>query len=285
MFCLLLMSKAQTDYFPLKVGYIWTYKWNGGLIYFTIKTSILKSINISDTVFYCRQTDNILDSFIRYDVYGNRYVDSTSIHDTSVFDTVKDIGNIVLTSNGDTLAYHNNMNIGDYIFDSNLVCKKDSFLLNNKMIESLCLCHDYINGPQHIQEGKTYGNGVGLLSTSVKGYGFDATWSYSMYLFDFDSITSYIEKPSLNINQNDLVQVFPNPFTSFININLNRQENFDISVKIFTILGQELISVSNFKDVSLRYNLKLDTSKLKSGVYFITIKSGNSCHSDKIIKF
>ncbi|WP_299664916.1 endo-1,4-beta-xylanase [uncultured Polaribacter sp.] len=74
-------------------------------------------------------------------------------------------------------------------------------------------------------------------------------------------------KNSSSIVEKDLFNIYPNPATSTININVKNKK--DNSLKIINLLGQVVIS-KNIKETNIDI-ITIDISNLKSGVYFIRI--------------
>lgn len=80
-------------------------------------------------------------------------------------------------------------------------------------------------------------------------------------------------------NNKDLLTIYPNPTSDFLNINnLNSSES---TVTIYSILGQKLSSINN---TSINNTSIIDVSALYAGTYFITIESASSSVTRKFIK-
>jgi agmatine deiminase len=75
--------------------------------------------------------------------------------------------------------------------------------------------------------------------------------------------------------------VFPNPAVDYLYVQLYHLENPQAEVKIFDLLGKELM---NINETHLdEHMLKIDISDLTSGTYFINITSGKYSLTRKII--
>ena len=80
-----------------------------------------------------------------------------------------------------------------------------------------------------------------------------------------------------NINNN--IQIYPNPAQNFININLHSTNTQNIKINIFDYTGKIVLST-----YSQNSNPQIDISALKTGMYFITIKSDKNIYKSKFIK-
>lgn len=80
----------------------------------------------------------------------------------------------------------------------------------------------------------------------------------------------------------ELSQNYPNPFnpTTQIRFQLNNQE--EVTLKVYNMLGQEVATLLNETMSAGVYELNFDASKLTSGVYVYTIKAGNFFDSKKM---
>ena len=66
---------------------------------------------------------------------------------------------------------------------------------------------------------------------------------------------------------NNKISVYPNPTNTVLNIKLNQNSNLPDSYKIYNMLGQ-LIDAKEINNIS---HLKIETSTLNNGMYFIKI--------------
>ncbi len=72
-------------------------------------------------------------------------------------------------------------------------------------------------------------------------------------------------------NSNSILSVYPNPATSFINVQFNLNERKKTSVKIYNTLGAEM-STSTIEDVFAGINnYKIDVANLPEGIYFVQL--------------
>jgi len=76
--------------------------------------------------------------------------------------------------------------------------------------------------------------------------------------------------------------IFPNPATNQININLNIPNIENVKVSLFNNIGQELM-INNLGSISGLQNLSFDISGLQSGIYFVNVTIGNKKYSKPIM--
>ncbi|GAB4165122.1 MAG: hypothetical protein Tsb0033_26800 [Winogradskyella sp.] len=98
---------------------------------------------------------------------------------------------------------------------------------------------------------------------------------------DSSGIPDYLEANvtlSNEISESNDFKIYPNPFSEIIYVNISGIV-FGGKVLLFDINGKILFSKEVFSQ-----NLRIDTSDIKSGVYFLNIKTPSKTHSKKIIK-
>ncbi|MEL7424575.1 MAG: T9SS type A sorting domain-containing protein, partial [Bacteroidota bacterium] len=93
---------------------------------------------------------------------------------------------------------------------------------------------------------------------------------YRIKQVDFDGSFSYSETIAVNWEGKDLVQLFPNPASDQVQLRLNRLWEDDLQIVLTNSLGQQHILTSTaFGD----YERSIDVSSLRSGVYYLQIRS------------
>jgi hypothetical protein len=88
-----------------------------------------------------------------------------------------------------------------------------------------------------------------------------------------------------NIDKNmaNVSKVYPNPSNGLTNIDITLEKNSNVSINIVNMMGQEVYA-ENFGQKTIgKSKLTFNTSDLTSGIYFVTVKAGNSTSTSKMI--
>ena len=80
-----------------------------------------------------------------------------------------------------------------------------------------------------------------------------------------------------------LEQNYPNPFNPTTKIRYSIPEYSFVTLKVFTLLGEEIETLFNREQTAGVYETAFDASDLTSGVYFYTLKTNNSSFTKKMI--
>ncbi|NOY59342.1 MAG: T9SS type A sorting domain-containing protein [Calditrichaeota bacterium] len=141
----------------------------------------------------------------------------------------------------------------------------------------------------------TSGNDVGLLkyfeeirtgtaATDVWGYAItqvsgDPDWTPIWPLPEMAEISTMVEKltqPSVPLTM-ELKEIYPNPFNPSTNIKYTLSESGNVSLKIYNMLGQEMMTlVDNVFQNASTYKVNVDMVNFSSGVYFAVLKQGDA---------
>ena len=81
----------------------------------------------------------------------------------------------------------------------------------------------------------------------------------------------------------NLAQNFPNPFNPATKIKYAIGSNQFVSLKVYDVLGNEVVTLVNEEKPSGNYEVEFDASRFSSGVYFYTLKSSDFSLSKKMI--
>jgi serine protease AprX len=86
------------------------------------------------------------------------------------------------------------------------------------------------------------------------------------------------------IDTNKYLNVYPNPFSNEIAVELCSPRGREITVAIYDSLGKQVFSESQYIANQYINSFRLDLSGLKNGVYVLKLISGNRSRQKKIIK-
>ncbi len=154
------------------------------------------------------------------------------------------------------------------------------------------------------RRGTTIGSlykGVDTVATNIITYTdgtvTDSTvFDYRIYAFNKDTISTFsnelraeiltdIEADESIPEEYSLAQNFPNPFNPSTKINFGLPEKSDVSLRIFNLLGQSVLTILNEEYSAGNHTVNFDASNFTSGVYIYTITAkgvdGNSFRESK----
>jgi hypothetical protein len=80
-----------------------------------------------------------------------------------------------------------------------------------------------------------------------------------------------------------LEQNFPNPFNPTTTINYSIPKTSFVTLKVYNVLGNEVMSVVNEQQTANNYTYTLDFSKLSSGAYYYTLRAGDYSATKKLM--
>ena len=80
-----------------------------------------------------------------------------------------------------------------------------------------------------------------------------------------------------------LFQNFPNPFNPITAINYHIPELSFVTLKVYDVLGREVIALVNEKKPAGSYEVEYNASSLASGIYFYRLQAGNFVETKKMI--
>jgi len=88
---------------------------------------------------------------------------------------------------------------------------------------------------------------------------------------------------STNLTDYSLNQNYPNPFNPTTTIEYNLPKEGFVSLKVYDILGKEIVSLVNESQSKGKHSIVLDASHLASGLYFYQIQSNEFSFIRKMI--
>ena len=81
----------------------------------------------------------------------------------------------------------------------------------------------------------------------------------------------------------ELFQNYPNPFNPTTTISFSVPRKSHIIIKVFDIVGREVVTLINEERLPGNYNINFDGSNLPSGIYFCSILAGSDTQAKKMV--
>ncbi|MGD8781294.1 MAG: T9SS type A sorting domain-containing protein [Ignavibacteria bacterium] len=129
-------------------------------------------------------------------------------------------------------------------------------------------------------------------SNSPKSYSYTdiptggTTFKYRLKQIDFDGAYEYSDEVEITldgITEFSLDQNYPNPFNPTTTISYQIPETGDVSLKIYDVLGREVMTLINETQASGVYSVEFNASKLASGVYIYRLKCNDFLQTKKLL--
>lgn len=98
-----------------------------------------------------------------------------------------------------------------------------------------------------------------------------------------DKMTDVGDNPTNMVQSYTLSQNYPNPFNPSTVINYSLAEAGMVTLKIYNILGQEVLTLVNTNQNVGQYQVKFDASNLSTGLYVYRIQSGDFVATKKMM--
>jgi subtilisin-like proprotein convertase family protein len=105
-------------------------------------------------------------------------------------------------------------------------------------------------------------------------------WSLTLY---FETPVNVDNEPVEIIQDFELHQNYPNPFNPSTTIKWQMPESGNVTLKIYDVLGREVITLVNEELSAGKHDVTFDASQFSSGVYFYQLKAGDFIEIKKMI--
>lgn len=121
-------------------------------------------------------------------------------------------------------------------------------------------------------------------------YSTEGTYSDPDYTAQFGRLEAEIDNDLSEKNTRSLVVPteysitnYPNPFNPTTTINYQLPENGFVTIKVYDMIGKEIVTLVNENKSAGYHRVNFDASKLTSGVYIYTITANNFIQSKKML--
>ena len=184
-----------------------------------------------------------------------------------------------MTNNGEEGLYDFDLQVGDTIqfkpSYTDTVVGIDSVLINNTWRKKFMLSNYFGFGNNFIIEG--IGHSSGLFYSDNPGP--HISYNSSMLCFKQNGVSYLGGQCFFNLGiSEDLpeLKIYPNPVTEFLEISYPSSDSFQFTIT--NLSGVPLIKGS------LKENLRVDVSRLNSGVYILQVRIGNKIRRLRFVK-
>ncbi|MSP64422.1 MAG: T9SS type A sorting domain-containing protein [Ignavibacteria bacterium] len=103
-------------------------------------------------------------------------------------------------------------------------------------------------------------------------------WTYTWI-----STATNVKQDDIVANKFELQQNYPNPFNPTTNISFSIPKSGNVKMKIFDLIGREVMTIFDEHKNAGSYTLKFNASQLASGMYVYKIESGDFTDSKKMM--
>lgn len=123
-----------------------------------------------------------------------------------------------------------------------------------------------------------------VLSLAVSGTNlFAGTYGSSVWRSPLSELISVKSLSTEVPEQFSLSQNYPNPFNPVTNLEFGISDLGFVSLKVYDILGKEVVTLVNEKLSPGNYKVQFDGSNLSSGVYLFRIESGDFVETKRML--
>jgi hypothetical protein len=104
---------------------------------------------------------------------------------------------------------------------------------------------------------------------------------------DFEGTEELVQ---FSINQTSLPEldelsdfdVYPNPFKNYTNVSFTLDDNSDVNLKVYNVIGEVVYNIQKRDMSSGTHNMIIDTREFTPGIYFVNLKIGDKLYITKI---
>lgn len=123
--------------------------------------------------------------------------------------------------------------------------------------------------------------------------GENAQGNWTLKVVDGGAVdTGFIEAWSLEICSSEPVlavnnyvfddfTVFPNPSDGRFSVKFRSEETSDVEIFVYDLLGRKIVK-KNYKNLSNKFDERIDLQAVAGGIYILSVKRGNKMSSHKI---
>jgi len=117
------------------------------------------------------------------------------------------------------------------------------------------------------------------------------TYVYTLADVDYAGVETVLEKVEVKVEAEGAVvadgyalsPVYPNPFNATLTVPFTLTEPMAVSIELYSLTGQRMMTVVNREFVSGSYNYTVQVDDLASGIYFVRTSFGKKTHMQKAV--
>lgn len=132
--------------------------------------------------------------------------------------------------------------------------------------------------PIRLQQGNTLEKLIGIEYYSFGNYKLVPRTNS-----DFIGLSTDVKEEALAADNFALAQNYPNPFNPTTVIQFSIPKRADVSLKVFNILGQEVVSLIDKEMDRGIHRINFDATNLSTGIYFYRLQAGNFIETKKML--
>ncbi len=107
--------------------------------------------------------------------------------------------------------------------------------------------------------------------------------SISVMTVQKDEIWTSVKENNIPVFDYDVMQNYPNPFTGSSTVKVNVRQTTTLSLEVVNMMGQVVYTVDAGVAQPGMNTINIDGTKLTTGVYFYTVKAGETSITKKMI--
>ncbi|HED07539.1 MAG TPA: T9SS type A sorting domain-containing protein [Ignavibacteria bacterium] len=123
---------------------------------------------------------------------------------------------------------------------------------------------------------------IGIQASAVQATYYQSLLGCTISGITYGILTAINEEKRLS-NKFQLLQNYPNPFNPETVIGYQLSLLSFVTLKVFDVLGREVVTLVNEEKPQGNYTVSFDASKLSSGIYFYTIRAGKFHRTKKMV--
>jgi hypothetical protein len=112
-----------------------------------------------------------------------------------------------------------------------------------------------------------------VVDTEQNTVSFESETVPSLVILTADQATSVENSDDTMIKEFALMQNYPNPFNPSTTIEFRLNQDMNVILSVYNVLGQKLFEVTNGKYNVGMHQIQVDASALTSGIYFYELKT------------